>query len=891
MAGTHDRALLAEHVERARTQRARVRADSPVAVVDATAPYRGTQAQLIDERGKAQKVARARAPGGPPIFGATDVFVDVRGEDPLASVLRIPLEHERVAAFVPGSLRIARWDETGGRFRLLAASAYDADRGYVYGRITRPGIYTALGLPSDERVLATLDVIQTLGGWLDPTGPDFVPKVCGLILCAEPGTGPGGPGDLCAMCLGGGGRGVDLDLFGVIEMVPGRFVPPVGWAPRPCPTWESAGPTNIPGRITSLAIHPAEPKTLYAGAAAGGVFRTSDSGTTWHPLWHQELSLAIGALVIAPSERLTVYAATGEWGGVGNTLLNHFPGVGVYRSTDGGADWDLLAPIPSTQCNAVCVDPVSPDRAYVAGNMALHRTTDGGKSWDITAGNTQGIFDGFATDVVVDPLDPQRLYIGVDQVGVFRSSNGGASWQQLSGLATGAAAGSPKIALGRDGPSGTKFVAVLMDLKVYTSTNGGNTPFSQKANLTLFYGSGPGWNSVIAVDPTDENVILAGHTYLERTTNGGSTWTPVAGGTLTLGLANSNVHLDMQAVLFDPTDHDRVYVASDGGVSASIDNGKKWKLASDGLVTTQCWTVAASPRAGSGLVTTTTQDNACYLATGTSTAFQEIRPFEGGIVEFDRDDRLFAATWMDVLRWSTDGGATWTAISPPGQPLVVDLAIARQDPRILLATTSPGGTNYMATSLYRSTDRGVTWSLIFSAVQSPTTAAFAPSDDQHAYVGGPYGQIFHSANAGQAFSVLATSGLPGTRVNRIAVDWTDPKRFYVAFGGLGVRHLWRGDIGASVSAVTWTDVSGRIPAASLPDLAITGLALHPTLDETIYVSNILGVYRSVDGGESWAPYDEGIPNSFVSDLDIRQRGLGAQLHASTMGRGIYRRGV
>ena len=106
-----------------------------------------------------------------------------------------------------------------------------------------------------------------------------------------------------------------------------------------------------------------------------------------------------------------------------------------------------------------------------------------------------------------------------------------------------------------------------------------------------------------------------------------------------------------------------------------------------------------------------------------------------------------------------------------------------------------------------------------------------------------------------------------------------------------MRHLWRGDIGATANAVTWTDVSGRIAAASLPDLAITGLALHPTLDETIYVSNILGVYRSIDGGESWAPFDEGIPNSFVSDLDLRPRGLGAQLHASTMGRGIYRRGV
>jgi photosystem II stability/assembly factor-like uncharacterized protein len=192
--------------------------------------------------------------------------------------------------------------------------------------------------------------------------------------------------------------------------------------------------------------------------------------------------------------------------------------------------------------------------------------------------------------------------------------------------------------------------------------------------------------------------------------------------------------------------------------------------------------------------------------------------------------------------------------------------------------------------LERSTNRGGSWTRVLAAANYPlTTVSFAPSNDLHAYAGMADGQIAHSEDGGVTWWMLPVTGLPTGVIAHIAVDAGDPLRIYVAFGEDGGRQLWRGDLTA-VNRVTWTDISGGlrvVGAWSLPHLAVTGIVLDPTLDETIYVSNLLGVYRTMDGGDSWTSFDEGLPNCFVSDL--RLRSSVATLYASTMGRGVYRR--
>jgi photosystem II stability/assembly factor-like uncharacterized protein len=905
MVGTADRCRLLRDVNRARHQRMHMYALERV-TQDFDTDFEGA-IDLVGGPDDDITVEPAENPSQRPSFGSTGRFVRVLSKYGFsAATLRFKLDKEDVMHLDNDTILVARWDEYNRRFRLIPQSGYNERFNYVFARITRPGIYTAVGVPRDPRIRTTLQLMKYLKGWMGLEGKfNFIEKICRVILCNPelqsfvedfvrtgrgleqfgflPGDFSGGfrGGNICEICLGSGGPDglVEVDIMDGMELPPFDIKPwpwPLIW-PKPCPKWVSVGPDNIPGRISALAIHPNNGDTVYAGGAAGGIFKTTNAGTKWYAKWSEQLSLAIGGLAVAPSNPNILYGATGEWEGNVGAANNHFPGVGVYRSTDGGNDWDLLAPIPSQNTAAVAIDPTNPDRVFVAGDTSLHRTTNGGASWDVTPGNVNGIFDGIISDVVIDPNDINRIYTGVHNSGVWRSTDGGNTWTQLtSGIATGGAASSPKIALGRNGTHGTQFVAVKMARRVFTSTDGGNT-FTEQANCDVNWAPFYPWANVIAVDPQNEDILFGGHASIYRSTDGGTSWTKVG------GYGAPPVHPDQQAIVFDPNDHNHIYLATDGGVYESIDNGQTWASESTGLHTTQCWTVGVSQGA-SFAYGITTQDNACYeWSSGLS--FNQILGPEGGWIEYDPQDAniIYADTWFANLKKSTDGGTTWSSL---GIETISGnregLSIAWTNTNWLLVVKSNG-------RVARSTNGGTTWTetlnlagVVISAVQ------FAPSDDNHAYAASTLGRVWHSGDGGATWTELPNAGLPAAWVHDIEVDWNEPLRVYLAFGALGVRQLWRGDVDAA-NNVTWFDVSGALPAVSLPDLALTGLALDPTYEETIYVSNILGVFRSTDGGESWTPFDEGLPNSFVSDLDIRKHNR--TLYASTMGRGVYRRRV
>ena len=615
--------------------------------------------------------------------------------------------------------------------------------------------------------------------------------------------------------------------------------------------------------------------TLYAGTTGGGVWRTANGGTSWAARMSEELSLAIGGLAIAASNPNVLYAATGEWtAGIGFPVDPVIRGVGVYRSLDSGNDWDLCAPISSRNCAAVAIDPTDPSRVFVAGDTALHRSLNGGATWDIGAGMTSGVLDGEISDVVIDPNDIDRIYIGVHRDGVYRSTDGGNTWIRLdNGIDTGSVADAPKIALGQNGTHSTQFVAVKMGDAVYTSINGG-TAFTRQTDVgnPIWFTA---WANVIAVDPQNEAILFAGASNLYRSTNGGASWTQVGG-------YGTNVHPDMQDIVFDPADHNHMYVANDGGIWASTDNGVTWTFASRGLVATHLYNMGVSQTptlryAGS------IQDDHGYRFNGVAD-WLPLNAGEGGYVEYDPTDEqiIYHDAWFSNLRKSTDGGTTWTDLGiDTDTDYAEPLTISRGNHNLLLVIKTSG-------IVSRSTNGGTTWTDVLTPGASLSAITFAPSDDHHAYVGSTGGRVWHSADRGVTWTELDTTALPNAKIQTIAVDWTDPDRLYVAFAGSGIRHLFRGDLDVAGN-VAWFDVSGVLPAVSLPDLPLTGLALHPVHDEVIYVSTLLGVLRSADGGDSWAPFDEGLANVFVSDLDMRASDR--SLFASTMGRGIYRRYV
>lgn len=916
--GVTNPAELAATLTRARAQKAEMSAAARPPADPAKKLPRGVE------------VKPAAAPRKLGIVSGSGVFVRVSAKETFRSaVLRLKLDEKRIRHLRPETILLARLDEKSKRFRAVAESRYLEDRGYVSGRIDRPGLYTAIGLPRDPRIVATMGLLHALRDWrgLDPK-LDFNPKICGLILCspdfarAKPAAFAGtafGAGDfvggppgmnVCELCLGGGLDRGTLDIFHGHGFEFGREPRPVVPPARSCDRWSFFGPDNISGRITALSADPTDGKIMYAGSAAGGVFRTMDAGSTWEPLWSEQLSMAIGGLSVAPSDRRVIYAGTGEWDIFVSAIYVMYPGVGVYRSRDAGATWQRAAPISSTETAAVAVHPGNADRVFVAGDKALHRSADGGQSWDIPTGNTHGVLDGVVSDVVIDPDTPDRIYAGVHHSagrtgGIYRSVDGGNTWNLLTnGIASGAAADGPRVALGRNGVHGTSFVAAKMSNQVYTSIDGGNS-FTQASDPGFMQQMGRYMN-VIAVDPDDESILFAGEFNLHRSTDGGATWTNVS----TAAAARKNrIHEDLHALLFDPADRNKVFVASDGGVYKSTDNGRNWEAlhgaggipadpyVNSGLATLQCWTVAVSqtPKLA---VAVTTHDNYSYAwsSARTFTMLNYLNRGEGGWVEYDPKniDVVYSDNWFSNVVKTSNGTAwwqqqTWTDLGIDTDNLNLEsLSIARGNTSLLLAIKKQTGV------VARSSNGGSTWSDVLAITGLVSAVQFAPSDDNHAYVASDNGRVWHSTDAGATWTELLRAGLPNARVHDIEVDHDDPLRVFLAFGtrgalaAVGYRPLWRGAIGAGNQA-RWFDVSGASPAVSLPDLGLTGLALDPSFDDAIYVSNIVGVFRSADGGDSWKPFDEGLPNTFVSDLDVRRHDR--SLWVSTMGRGVWSRSL
>jgi len=386
--------------------------------------------------------------------------------------------------------------------------------------------------------------------------------------------------------------------------------------------------------------------------------------------------------------------------------------------------------------------------------------------------------------------------------------------------------------------------------------------------------------SAMAVDPRDEDRIITGSVRLYRSRDGGRslrTWQL---------LDMQHVHADIHAVVFDPRDHRHVYVATDGGVSESTDGGDTWAKRSNGLVTTQCYHIGVSQSSGLD-VGITTQDNSCHHSRG-SLEFESFpRGFwEGGWIEYDpRDARvIYVDDWTSngVAR-STDGGGQWLPLgidtvaigsTNVGKPF----AITGDSSGALLAGQSGG-------PLFRSSDRGVTWASVLSVPGDSFTAVrFAPSDAAFAYAGSLLGRLWRSEDAGNTWTEIppvypATSFPPG--VQALTVDWHDSRRVFAVFDN---GTIYR--IDSLPDQTRGWDVTGA-PGARLPDVPVTSVVLDPRFEEILYSATRLGVYWSTDGGDSWAPFDEGLPNCVVSEMQLRVTDM--TLYASTFGRGVYRR--
>ena len=344
--------------------------------------------------------------------------------------------------------------------------------------------------------------------------------------------------------------------------------------------WRSIGPANTGGRVTAIEGIPGDPTTFYVGAADGGIWKTVNAGTTFKPVFDNQTTLSIGALAIAPSDINVIYAGTGE----GNPRNSVSFGDGVYRSTDAGETWTRLGLGDTERIARIRVDPRNPDVVFVAAlghewgpneERGLFKTTDGGKTW-------QKILyvdaDTGCSDVEIDPSNPRFVYAGMwtfrrkpwrfdsgaGQTGLYKSTDGGATWKKLT-------RGLPEkpmdrigLAVARSQPETVYMVTEFKDNEgvLFRSDDRGDSWRVLQRDPAI--GLRPFYFGVVRVDPKDpERVYVLGGS-LHVSSDGGRTMEEFAG----------NVHSDHHAFWIDPTNPNRIIEGNDGGVYQSWDRGR-----------------------------------------------------------------------------------------------------------------------------------------------------------------------------------------------------------------------------------------------------------------------------------------------------------------------------
>ncbi|MEH1014437.1 glycosyl hydrolase [Micromonospora sp. CPCC 206060] len=669
-----------------------------------------------------------------------------------------------------------------------------------------------------------------------------------------------------------------------------RRLPQVGGA------WRSIGPTNIGGRVTSLALDPHRPDTLYAAAASGGVWVSRDAGGHFAPAWPDDWTQAMGAVATGPDG--TLYAGTGEANPGGGSVT--YEGTGLYASTDGGRHWRFLGLRDSGAIGAITVDPTDPKRIFVAaagslyspgGDRGVYRSTDGGASWQRVLTGANG-FTG-ATEVLLDPTGSGRLYAvlwdhrrepdlrtygGVGS-GVYRSDDGGQTWRRLAGGLPAASPEVGRIGLGQSPSDPDRLYAIVNTTAgpfegFYGSTDGGENWTRLPANTDLAdsQSSFGWWFGKVFVDPDDPRRVHVAGVPLMTTTDGGATWRA----------DYDSMHVDHHAMIWDPRRPGRVYVGNDGGVYRSDTDGEGNWVKATHQPFMQFYSVAITPQDVSR-VSGGTQDNGSLRSWG-GPAFNEYLGGDGEENQINPTDKenVYACYQYGNCFWSVDGGDTMTYFANR-----VTAARRNWFTPVVFDPVDPSVMYYGANVLNRSTDGGRTWTAISGDLtggpgRDPiytnygTITTVAPAGDgRTVYVGTDDGRVWVTRDLGANWQLLL-SGQPW--VTRVVVDAKRADRVYVTLSAYRSGSDRPYVLGSDDGGRSFTDLTGVLPQAPVNDLVIGR-------GRTLYVATDQGVFVSPAGGRVWLRLGRGLPQVPVDDIEYD--GTHHRLVAGTFGRGIY----
>jgi photosystem II stability/assembly factor-like uncharacterized protein len=662
--------------------------------------------------------------------------------------------------------------------------------------------------------------------------------------------------------------------------------------------WTVQGPNNIGARVNTLKVHPTNPDIIYAGYSGGGVWKTTDGGETWNPIFDQRTSLSIGDIELDPNNPEIVYVGTGD----PNIGLNAAIGDGLWKSTNGGQTWQSLGLATQAIVTKIIVQPNGTLYVATAGlpfernnNRGVYKSTNGGQTW------TQSLFIDNQTGVaglVEDPTNPNVLYaaswtrirtnqestLASNQCGIWKTTNGGQNWTRLGG-------GLPDFRTGRagidiDATNPNRLAVTFADTSssfqnIYLTTDGGLT-WTNPANNNLDFGfqGGFAWYfGKVKINPFDPQDIWMCGVEMWRSLDGGENWFQTTPDWWTY-----EVHADMHDIKF--VDASTVIIATDGGIYRSEDAGTLWTKI-ENIPTTQLYRVAYNPTEPEWYYGGA-QDNGTF---GGNASFANDWPrLWGG----DGFQAVFHPTDPNIFYFETQNGNISGTVNGFTQDFFDgNLGMDENDRRFwdMPYFMSKHDPNFMYTGTYRayaSFGHPVMWTpisedltdgVIFgNSFHTISAIDESPLVAQRLYVGTTDGNVWRGDDA--AVWTNITAGLPDRFVSSVRPSPTFPDRVYVSHTGYRDNVFTALMHRSDDKGQTWQPISGNMPPVAVHDLYI----VPNTQDKVICAATDGGVFATRDGGLSWTRLANGMPS--VRTLHLTRNDAQNTLVAGTFSRSI-----
>jgi photosystem II stability/assembly factor-like uncharacterized protein len=678
--------------------------------------------------------------------------------------------------------------------------------------------------------------------------------------------------------------------------------------------WRNIGPALTAGRVADIAVDPNDRSTWYVGVGSGGVWKTTNRGTTWSTVFDNEGSYSIGCITIDPNNSSTIWVGTGE--NVGGRHVGY--GDGVYKSLDGGVSWTNMGLGNSEHIGMIRVDPRDSDVVYVAsqgplwsagGDRGLYKTVDGGKNWELilSGGEYTGV-----NEVHLDPRNPDVLIASTHQrfrnvaalmnggpeSGIHKSTDGGRTWRELS-------KGIPAEDKGKIGlaisPVNPDVVYATIELAqrtggLWRSLDGGET--WEKRSSEVYSGTGPHYYQEIFASPHDVDTVYQVAPTLYRTTDGGKTME---------AMRNRHVHGDYHAIVFNPDDPDYLMAGSDGGVYETYDGLENWKFYAN-MPITQFYKVAVDYDLPYYNIYGGTQDNNSQGGPSRTTNVMGIRNSDWFITVFaDGHAQAVDPTNPDIVYSEWQQGNLVRYDRKTGEVIYIQPQAAEGedsdrfnwDAPILISPHDPARLYFASQRVWRSDNRGDSWTAIsgdlshardrlklpmmgrvwswdsawdvmaMSQYGTITSLSESPLVEGLLYAGTDDGRVQVSENGGQSWRAIdSLPGVPdGFFVNDIRADLHDADTVYLV-----VDDHKSGDFAPYVLRSTnrgrsWRSISNNLPERHVA-WRIAQDHVNPGL---LFLATEFGIFFSVDAGGAWTKLSGGMPNMSFRDLVIQQR--------------------